>query len=72
MSIKIDLSDKNILITGACGSIGTEITLKFLEAGANCICLDKNLKNFKKLKFKKEFLNNITFIEIDFEKKNFL
>ena len=72
MSIKIDLSDKNILITGAYGSIGTEITLKFLEAGANCICLDKNLKNFKKLKFKKEFLNNITFIDIDFEKKNFV
>ena len=31
MSVKIDLSGKNILITGAGGSIGTEIVLKFLE-----------------------------------------
>jgi NAD(P)-dependent dehydrogenase (short-subunit alcohol dehydrogenase family) len=72
MSIKIDLTDKNILITGASGNIGAEITLKFLKAGANCICIDKSLKNFKKLKFEKKFLNNITFIEINFENKNFI
>lgn len=72
MSIKIDLTDKNVLITGASGNIGSEITFKFLEAGANCICIDKSLKNFKKLNFKKRFLKNITFIEINFEKKNFI
>ncbi len=71
MSIKIDLNGKNVLITGAGGSIGTEITLKFLEAGANCLCLDKNLKNLIEIKSKKKFLNKVTFLEIDFEKKNF-
>ena len=72
MSIKIDLNGKNVLITGAGGSIGTEITLKFLEAGANCLCLDKNLKNLIEIKSKKKFLNKVTFLEIDFEKKNFI
>jgi NAD(P)-dependent dehydrogenase (short-subunit alcohol dehydrogenase family) len=71
MSVKIDLNGKNVLITGAGGSIGTEITLKFLEAGANCLCLDKNLKNLIEIKSKKKFLNKVTFLEIDFEKKNF-
>ena len=72
MSVKIDLDGKNVLITGAGGSIGTEITLKFLEAGANCLCLDKNLKNLIEIKSKKKFLNKVTFLEIDFEKKNFV
>jgi len=72
MSIKIDLTEKNILITGAGGDIGYEITLKFLEAGANCYCLDKNLKNLKKKKIQKKFLGRINFINIDFEKKNFI
>ena len=72
MSVKIDLNGKNVLITGAGGSIGTEITLKFLEAGANCLCLDKNLKNLIEIKSKKKFLNKVTFLEIDFEKKTLL
>ena len=69
MSVKIDLEGKKILITGGAGSIGTEIVFKFLEAGAHCLCLDKNLKNLKRIKFKKNFFNKITFLEIDFEKK---
>jgi NAD(P)-dependent dehydrogenase (short-subunit alcohol dehydrogenase family) len=72
MSVKIDLEGKNVLISGAGGSIGTEIVFKFLEAGAHCLCLDKNLKNLKKIKSKKNFFNKITFLEIDFEKKNFI
>lgn len=72
MSIKIDLSGKNILITGAGGNIGAEIVLKFLQAGANCICLDKNLKDLKKIKLKKSFLNKVTLINVNFEKKNYL
>ena len=71
MSIKIDLKGKNILITGANGSIGSEIFLKFIEAGANCICLDKNFQNLKKIKLKK-ISNKISFLKINFEDKNFI
>ena len=71
MSIKIDLKNKNVLITGAEGSIGSEITLKFLAAGANCICIDKNFKKLKIIKSKKNFFNKITLLEINLEKKNF-
>ena len=54
MSVKIDLTGKNILITGAGGSIGKEIVKKYLDAGANCICLDK-VKNLQKIEFKQNF-----------------
>ena len=47
MSIHFNLSNKNVIVTGANGDIGSKITLKFLEAGANCICLDKNFRNLK-------------------------
>jgi len=72
MSVKIDLTGKNVLITGAGGDIGSFITLKYLEAGANCFCLDKNFKNLKKIKIKKKLLDKITFIKVDFEKRNFI
>ncbi len=71
MSVLIDFKNKNVLISGAGGSIGTEITLKFLQAGANCICLDKNFKKLKTIIKKKKF-NKITFIKINFENKNFI
>tara|TARA_B100001057_G_C22824790_1_gene940953 strand:- start:523 stop:1290 length:768 start_codon:yes stop_codon:yes gene_type:complete len=70
MSVRIDLTGKNVLITGAGGDIGSFITSKYLEAGANCFCLDKNFKNLKKIK--KELLDKIYFIKVDFEKKNFI
>ncbi len=70
MSIKIDLKNKNVLITGAEGSIGFEITSKFLIAGANCFCIDKNFKKLKKLKSKKEFFSQITLLKINLEKKD--
>ena len=70
MSIKIDLKDKNVLITGANGSIGVKIVLKFLEAGANCICVDKNFKNLKKIKSQISFSKRVSFLNINFEKKN--
>ncbi len=72
MTLKINLSNKNVLITGAAGNIGIEILSKYLEAGANCICLDKDLKNLKKIKFKKSYYQRIKMIKIDFEKKNFI
>ena len=72
MSIKIDFTGKNILVTGAGGSIGTEIVLKFLEAGANCICVDKKFNNFEKTKIKKFFDIKTQFIKINFEKKDFI
>ena len=71
MSIKIDLTGKNVLITGDGGDIGSAITKKFLEAGANCFCFDKYFKNLKRDKIKNKFLNKVTLIKVDFEKKNF-
>ena len=71
MSVEIDLSGKNVLISGAGGDIGSEIVLRFLEAGANCFCIDKSFKNFKKLKIEKSLLQKIIFIELDLEKKEF-
>ena len=70
MSIKINLENKNVLITGANGSIGSEITLKFLTAGANCFCLDKNFEKLKKIKSKKNFSNKITLLKINLEDRN--
>lgn len=69
MSIKINLKNKNVLITGADGSIGYEITTKFLSAGANCICIDKNLKNLKKLSTKEKYTSQITLIKVDLRKE---
>ena len=70
MSIKINLKNKNVLITGADGSIGYEITSKFLSAGANCICIDKNLKNLKKLSTKEKYTSQITLIKVDLRKES--
>ena len=72
MSVKIDLTGKNILITGAGGSIGKEIVKKYLDAGANCICLDKSLKILRKINFKQRSSKKIIFFNINFEKKNFI
>ena len=70
MSINIDLKNKNILITGADGSIGSAIVQKYLEAGANCICLDKDFKNLNKIKSRDTLSNRISLVKINFEKKN--
>ena len=72
MSIKIDLTGKNILITGAGGSIGREIVKRYLNAGAKCICLDKSLKIFQKIDFKHKSSKRVIFFNINFEKKNFI
>ena len=71
MSIKIDLSKKNVIITGAGGSIGSIIAKKFLEAGANCICVDKNFKKSQIKFIKKNFNKKAQFLKLNFE-KNFL
>ena len=71
MSIKINLKNKNVLITGADGSIGSEITTKFLLAGANCICIDKNFSKLKKLISKKKYKSYVTLFKVDLRKKKF-
>lgn len=71
MSIKINLSKKNVIITGAGGSIGSIIAKKFLEAGANCICVDKNFKKSQIKFIKKNFNKKAQFLKLNFE-KNFL
>jgi len=71
MTTKIDFTGKNVLITGANGSIGHEITLQYLNSGASCICLDKNFQNLKKLKSKNSFSKRLTFLNLDFENKDF-
>ena len=50
------LKNKNILIAGASGFLGKEITKVCLENGANCILVDKDHAKLNKifLKFKKK------------------
>ncbi len=72
MSIKINLKNKNVLITGANGSIGYEITTKFLLAGANCVCVDKNFEELKKLISKGNYSSQITLFKVDLNKKNLI
>ena len=72
MSIKINLKNKNVLITGANGSIGYEITTKFLLAGAKCVCVDKNFEELKKLISKGNYSSQITLFKVDLNKKNLI
>ena len=70
MSIKINLEGKNVLITGANGDIGYKIVLKYLEAGAKCICLDNDFKKFKKLKNNRFIYKKLIFLKINLQHKN--
>ena len=45
----IDLSDSVILITGACGGIGSVLSKAFAKQGATIVLLDKDLKALEKL-----------------------
>ena len=45
-----DLSEKRVLITGAAGGIGKELSKSFLEVGANIILSGTNIKRLQSLK----------------------
>lgn len=72
MSIKINLEGKNVLITGANGDIGYKIVLKYLEAGAKCICLDNDFKKLKKLKNNRFVSKKLFFLKINLQQKNLI
>ena len=49
---KFNLENKNILITGAAGSLGFEHSIALLEIGARVIMTDVNYSKLKNNKFK--------------------
>jgi len=49
---KMELRNKKIVIFGAAGMLGTEITLNLVLEGAQCILVDNNLKSLNNLKRK--------------------
>ena len=51
---KYDLSNKNALITGACGLLGQEHAIALLELGANVVMTDLNNEKYKELNSKFE------------------
>jgi 3-oxoacyl-[acyl-carrier protein] reductase len=62
---------RNILILGACGSIGNKILEKFLENERQSHYIACYHKHNLLFKFKKKFKgNNIEFISLDLKKKN--
>jgi 3-oxoacyl-[acyl-carrier protein] reductase len=62
---------RNILILGACGSIGNKILEKFLENERHSHYIACYHKHNFLFKFKKKFKgNNIEFISLDLKKKN--
>lgn len=46
----MDIKDKNILITGVSGSIGTTLSKAFSEKGAHILGVDRNLDKLRSLK----------------------
>tara|TARA_X000000950_G_C13918412_1_gene662109 strand:+ start:3353 stop:4126 length:774 start_codon:yes stop_codon:yes gene_type:complete len=72
MSIKINLKGKNVLITGANGDIGCKIVLRYLEAGAKCICLDNSFNKLKKLTNNKVVSKQIIFLKINLQHKKLI
>ena len=65
--VKIDLSNKNILITGAAGLLGSEFVGFLIKFNARCICLDKNFSLLKK-KFSKYNSDKLLYFKCDITK----
>ena len=64
---KIDLSKKNILVTGAGGLLGSEFVNFLAKFNAQCVCIDKDLDLLKK-KFKKKNSQRILYYKCDITK----
>ena len=56
-----DLSDKNIIVTGASGGIGNSIIEKLNQAGANVLASGTRLEKLEQLKEKYENIKILTF-----------
>jgi len=68
----MDLNDKNIVVTGAAGFIGSNLTDELLELGANVIGID-NLFNGRRSNLKKAFtFKTFEFHKADIRDLNFL
>ncbi len=63
----MDLKNKNVLITGATGGIGNDLTKKFYESGANIVASGTNEEKLSNLK--KRF-NNIHLEKFKLEEHN--
>ena len=59
---KYSLKNKNILITGAAGTLGKQFSLALLEVGARVIITDIDEKKLKKVK--NEILKKIKKIQL--------
>ena len=57
----IDLTDKNIIVTGASGGIGNTIVKKLNEAGANILASGTNIEKLETLKDKYEKIKILNF-----------
>ena len=65
-----DIKDKNIILTGATGKLGTEYVKSFAECGAKTICIDVNKQKLDDLK--KKYKDSVTIYEVDITNKNLL
>tara|TARA_B100000674_G_C37870940_1_gene929456 strand:+ start:412 stop:1182 length:771 start_codon:yes stop_codon:yes gene_type:complete len=65
--LKMNLSNKKVLITGAAGLLGTEFANFLIKFNAQCICIDKDLNLLKK-KFGKIKNQNILYFKCDITK----
>ena len=65
----IDLSNKTIILTGASGSLGSEISKTMANYGANLLLIDLDKKKLLNLVniLKKDYSQKIEFIECDLE-----
>ena len=63
--IHMKFKNKTVVITGAAGGIGTEITKRFLKEGARVVAVDLSIESLKKLNLKFNNTENLYTVEAD-------